>query len=192
MLESNDPVEVNHRLESSKIINSSEYVPASKQPLDLYAEYAQQAVYQAEIPDTIRKRLFQLAITTIESWDKGRPSSWSAALDMLAFDSDNGNKPRLFIVSAGNANISTIGAKYPELNKEQEIRDPAQSWNALTVGAYTEKDMLSPEEMLDESIPTALHGELSPYSTTSCPWDRESPYKPDIVMEGGNTAQNKY
>jgi hypothetical protein len=192
MLESNDPVEVNHRLESSKIINSSEYVPASKQPLDLYAEYTQQAVFQAEIPNIDRKRLFQLAITTIESWDKGRPSSWSAALDMLAFGSDNGNKSRLLVVSAGNADITITGSKYPALNKIQEIRDPAQSWNVLTVGAYTEKDMLSPEEMIDENVPTALHGELSPYSTTSCLWDIEWPYKPDIVMEGGNTVQNKY
>ncbi|MDR2072770.1 MAG: S8 family peptidase [Spirochaetaceae bacterium] len=191
MLESNDPVAINHRLESSKIINSSENVPASRQPLDLYAEYTQQAVLQAEIPDMARKRLFQLAITTIESWDKGRPSSWSAALDMLSFGSDNSNNPRLFVVSAGNADTSITDPKYPELNKKQEIRDPAQSWNALTVGAYTEKDMLSPEEMLDESVPTASHGELSPYSTTSCSWDREWPYKPDIVMEGGNTAQNK-
>jgi hypothetical protein len=192
ILESKDPVEINHRLESSKIINSSEYVPASRQPLDLYADYTKQAVSRAEIPNITRKRLFQLAITTIESWDKGRPSSWSAALDMLSFGSDNGGEPRLFIVSAGNANISIADITYPELNKEQEIRDPAQSWNALAVGAYTEKDMLSPEEMLDESVPTASHGELSPYSTTSCSWEKEWPYKPDIVMEGGNTAQNKY
>jgi hypothetical protein len=192
ILESHDPVEISHRLESSKIINNSEYVPASRQPLDLYAEYTQQAVLQAEIPNTTRKRLFQLAITTIESWDKGRPSSWSAALDMLSFGSDNNGKPRLFIVSAGNVDISIADTKYPELNKKQEIRDPAQSWNALTVGAYTEKDTLSPEEMLDESVPAASHGELSPYSTTSCSWEKEWPYKPDIVMEGGNTAQNKY
>jgi hypothetical protein len=192
ILESKDLIAINHRLESSKLINNSEYVPASKQPLDLYADYTKQAVSRAEIPNITRKRLFQLAITTIETWDKGRPSSWSAALDMLSFGSDNGGESRLFIVSAGNANTSVTNIKYPELNKEQEIRDPAQSWNALTVGAYTEKDMLSPEEMLDESVPTASHGELSPYSTTSCSWDREWPYKPDIVMEGGNTAQNKY
>jgi hypothetical protein len=192
ILESKDPVVINYRLESSKIINDSEYVPASRQPLDLYADYTKQAVSRAEISNISRKRLFQLAITTIESWDKGRPSSWSAALDMLSFGSDNGGEPRLFIVSAGNANTGIAGVKYPELNKEQEIRDPAQSWNALTVGAYTEKDMLSPEEMLDESIPTASHGELSPFSTTSCSWEKEWPYKPDIVMEGGNTAQNKY
>jgi hypothetical protein len=108
ILESKDPVEINHRLESSKIINNSEYVPASRQPLDLYADYTKQAVSQAEIPNITRKRLFQLAITTIESWDKGRPSSWSAALDMLSFGSDNGGEPRLFIVSAGNANISIV------------------------------------------------------------------------------------
>jgi hypothetical protein len=114
------------------------------------------------------------------------------ALDMLAFGSDNGGNSRLLIVSAGNTNINVTGTKYPDTNKEQEIRDPAQSWNALTVGAYTDKDKLSPEETLDDNGPTAAHGELSPYSTTSCTWNREWPYKPDIVMEGGNTAKNKY
>jgi hypothetical protein len=192
LLESRDRIKIDHRLESSKLINTSEYVPSSRQPLDLYAEYTQQVVSQAEIANITRKRLFQLAITTIESWDKGRPSSWSAALDMLSFGSDNGGKPRLFIVSAGNANISGAETKYPGTNMEQEIRDPAQAWNALTVGAYTEKNILSPEETLDDSIPTAAQGELSPYSTTSHSWGREWPYKPDIVMEGGNTAQNKY
>jgi hypothetical protein len=192
VLESKDPIAIKHRLESSKIINNSEYVPVSKRPLELYADYTQQAVFGAEIANITRKRLFQLAVTTIEAWDKGRPSSWSAALDMLAFWSDNDDDSRLFIVSAGNTNIHNAGAKYPDTNKKQEIRDPAQSWNALTVGAYTEKDKLSPEETLDGSVPTALHGELSPYSTTSCAWSREWPYKPDIVMEGGNTATNKY
>jgi hypothetical protein len=192
ILESKDPIEIHHRLESSKIINTSEYAPDYERPLDLYADYTQQAVLRAEIADITRKRLFQLAVTTIESWDKGRPSSWSAALDMLAFGSDNGGNSRLLIVSAGNADINSAGTNYPDANKEQEIRDPAQSWNALTVWAYTDKDRLSPDEALDDTIPTAAHGELSPYSTTSYAWSREWPYKPDIVMEGGNTAKNKF
>jgi hypothetical protein len=41
VLESKDPIEIHHRLESSKIINNSEYAPASERPLDLYADYTQ-------------------------------------------------------------------------------------------------------------------------------------------------------
>jgi hypothetical protein len=131
-----------------------------------------------------------MAITTIDSWDKGRPSSWSAALDMLAYGTDNKQNPRLFIVSAGNVNGIPGRIKYPEINMSEGIRDPAQSWNVLTIGAYTEKDILSDIESIDNNKPTAMHGQLSPYSTTSSLWEREWPFKPDIVMEGGNTATN--
>jgi len=192
VLESKESIEVNHRLESSKIINESEYFPDAEQPLDLYAEHTQQAIFRAEIANVKRKRIFQLAVTTIDARDKGRPSSWSAAVDMMAFGSDNNSHARLVVVSAGNANIHLLNSKYPDINKEEGIRDPAQSWNALTVGAFTEKDLLSSDERIDDSKPTAAHGEISPYSTTSCNWDKKWPCKPDIVMEGGNTASNKY
>ena len=192
LLESNKQIEINHRLESSKIINKSESYSDAEQPLDLYAEHTQQAMLRAEIANAKRKRIFQLAVTTIDARDRGRPSSWSAALDMMAFGSDNKGNTRLIVVSAGNANISRLNSKYPDLNKEEGIRDPAQSWNALAIGAFTEKDLLSSNERIDDNEPTAAHGELSPYSTTSFHWDKKWPYKPDIVMEGGNTAVNKY
>jgi hypothetical protein len=35
-------------------------------------------------------------------------------------------------------------------------------------------------------IPLAPRGNLSPSSTTSVSWDRAWPYKPDVVLEGGN------
>jgi hypothetical protein len=192
LLESNDTVAITHRLESSKIINKSEYGPDTDRPLDLYAEYTQQAIAQAEIPNAHRKRIFQLAITTNDNRDKGRPSSWSSVLDLLSYGSDNQLNSRLCVVSAGNVDIAASRKAYPEINKEEGIRDPAQAWNVLTVGAYTEKDLLSDDERIDNNKPTASHGELSPYSTTSFQWDKQWPYKPDIVMEGGNTAQNPY
>jgi hypothetical protein len=97
---------------------------------------------------------------------------------------------RLFVSSAGN--FKTYGREwtYPDDILSEGIRDPGQAWNALTVGAYTEKDLLSEDENLDNSVPTASHGEISPYTTTSYNWDSIWPLKPDIVMEGGNTAEN--
>jgi hypothetical protein len=191
VLEMNENIEVTHRLESSKIINAAQVLhDDARRPLDLYAEFTRQAVSQAEIPNINRKRIFQMAITTIDSWDNGRPSSWSSVLDMLAFGTDNNQNPRLFIVSAGNVNGIPGSNKYPKTNLAEGIRDPAQAWNVLTVGAYTEKDILSDSENFDGNKPTAMHGELSPYSTTSHSWDGTWPLKPDIVMEGGNTAVN--
>jgi hypothetical protein len=74
------------------------------------------------------------------------------------------------------------------------LEDPAQSWNALVVGAYTEKDVIldEHEKLVTELTPIAPRGGLSPHSATSCLWtkpdDRQWPIKPDVVFEGGNLA----
>ena len=190
LLESKEQLYVGHRLESSKIINESKYNPDNTRPLELYADYTNQGVAHAEISQPNRKRLFQMAITTIDSSDYGKPSSWSAALDLLASGMGRNEDKRLFIISAGNLNTYEQKGNYPQNNLDEGIKDPGQAWNALTIGAYTEKNNLSDEENIDNSKPTALHGEISPYTTTSYNWNKEWPLKPDIVMEGGNTAEN--
>jgi hypothetical protein len=170
-LETKAQLEVRHRLESSKIINSSESVEHISsdrdRPLDLYADFTRQAVAQAEIQKPHRKRIFQMAITTIDSWDKGKPSSWSAALDMLAAGMDSEGNKRLFVIAAGNIDVNGIQKNYPDYNLIEGIRDPGQAWNTLTIGAFTEKDMLSDDEDIDGNTPTASHGEISPYTTTA-------------------------
>jgi hypothetical protein len=191
-LESKENLEIKHLLESSKIINESAFIPDEKRPLDLYADYTRQGISQAEIERPDRKRMFQLAVTTIDSNDQGKPSSWSAALDMLATGIDNSGGRRLFVIAAGNASIENTREKYPKYNLLEGVKDPGQSWNALTVGAYTEKDLLSEDEKIDNNRPTALHGQISPYTTTSYDWNNEWPLKPDIVMEGGNTAEKNH
>jgi hypothetical protein len=68
------------------------------------------------------------------------------------------------------------------------VHDPGQAWNALTVGAYTEKVFLN-QKYFDEGWQViAEFGDLSPSSCTSMTWDKACPIKPDIVMEGGNQA----
>ena len=67
-----------------------------------------------------------------------------------------------------------------------EIEDPAQAWNALTVGGYTDRINIQEPDFEDFS-PYANAGALSPYSRTSVQWVQgKSPFKPDIVMEAGN------
>lgn len=62
--------------------------------------------------------------------------------------------------------------------------DPAQSWNALTIGAYTELDQA------EGCIPLAAKGQLSPFSRTSTLWRPQWPAKPDVVFEGGNIGRD--
>lgn len=188
-LESLDAVTINHRLFSGKILpppNFSENNPK------LYGFITAQTIYKSEIKSLDRKQLYCLAVTTLHDKDReGRPSSWSAEIDKLAFGEDDGYQ-RLILISAGNArNIVELQelAEYPEINKNLPVQNPAQSWNALTVGAFTEKIRIYDPDC-KEYNPLAQHGELSPHSTTSLNWkDKRWPNKPDIVLEGGNLLQ---
>lgn len=81
-----------------------------------------------------RKRIICMAVTSPEhTTGDGRPSSWSAALDELASGYIDGQQ-KLIIVSAGNVHDWD---NYPDTNIVSSVENPAQSWNALTVGAYT-------------------------------------------------------
>ncbi|WP_061270179.1 S8 family peptidase [Leptospira interrogans] len=169
-----------HLLESVKIFETG----GDHEP-ELYGDITSQAVSKVELIKPDRSRVFNLTITTEHGMDQGRPSSWSAALDSISsgyMDDDF----RLFIVSAGNLPTSEI-SDYPNCNFDAEIEDPGQSYNALTIGAYTEKTQLDPDETIQFS-PIAQLGDLSPYSRTSLKWQPDWPYKPDLVMEGGNAA----
>lgn len=72
------------------------------------------------------------------------------------------------------------------------IEDPGQAWNALTIGAFTEKVNIEHHD-LQEWNPVAEHGDLCPTSRTSLAWPADTrdgwPIKPDLVMEGGNYAR---
>ena len=72
---------------------------------------------------------------------------------------------------------------YIESCKAHAVKSPAQAWNALTVGAYTEK-----VETADaDYTPLAAPGGVSPFSCSSFPWSKRR-IKPEIMMEGGNVA----
>lgn len=177
-LESTDPIEIKHILESVKILP-----PDGGNEKEAYGYITQQAVSQAEIqnPGMNNTRVLSMAITASDS--NGKPSSWSAAIDQYASGYLDDRK-RLFLVSAGN--IQAI--KYPDDNLASTIQDPAQAWNTLTVGAFTEKEIISPTKPY---TPVAQTGELSPFSSTSVEWKGSKwPIKPDILMEGGNLAKD--
>ena len=183
-LESDHRVRVAHRLESVKVLRR----PGDNQGKH-HGILTADAVSLAEIAAPFRKRVFALALSTTDTRDRGRPSAWSAALDSLAADALGENAfPRLFTVAGGNTGDAlTALSEYPNYNFEQEIHDPGQSWNALTVGAFTEKAIITEPECAAYQ-PLAPEGGLSPYSTTSVNWERAMPLKPEVVFEGGNVG----
>lgn len=182
ILSSPESIVLQHRLESVKILPDQ----GSNDP-DLYGNVTSQAVSRAEIAAPQRQdRVFCLAVTA-DGRDEGLPSSWSAAADQITSAAGEEGSRRLLIVSAGNVPLSQRH-EYPQRNQVEGIEDPAQSWNALTVGAFTNRGLIR-SAGYDEWRPLAEPGQLSPCSRTSVVWSEKSwPIKPDIVMEGGNNA----
>jgi subtilisin family serine protease len=180
ILPRNNRFTIFHHFESIKIIERS-------QPNDpaLYGAVTQEAVARAEVINPQLKRMVCLAVTTTQMVHRGQPSSWSGAIDQLSFGAVNeNNEQTLFFVSAGNLPYPDR-INFPLANELATIEDPAQAFNAVTVGAYTLKDNIDIVRFPGAAL-IAQRGEMSPSSTTSMTWFREWPRKPDIVMEGGN------
>ncbi|RZI40342.1 S8 family peptidase [Herbaspirillum sp. HC18] len=186
-LDSTSPIEVSHRLESVKLAADHGANPGSNK---LHANLFAEAVSRPEIAAPARTRVFSSAVTSADYRDRGRPSSWSAMVDRLASDAEgNGAFPRLIIQSAGNMFQQQAWPNYPHAISTNLIHDPGQAWNALTVGAYTSKTLIT-EHDAEGYAPIAPEGGLSPMTSSSSTWDRAWPLKPEVVFEGGNAAQD--
>lgn len=184
IMSTSEPIQIPHRIESSKILPPGQ----SQNERNLWGHMTKQGIARAEIHAPHRQRIVCMAVTTTETSDRGTPSSWSGAVDQLAAGVDDETKKRLLLISAGNASDKEY-ASYPESNKTSDVEDPGQAWNALTVGAYTEKTKIAQSDWKDYA-PLASAGQLSPFSTTSVAWDPSKwPIKPEIVCEGGNVAR---
>lgn len=185
ILGSNEIATINHKLESVKVLDRSG--DNEDKPLGLVTA---NAIATVELANNGRTRTFSMSLSANTGTDGGRPSSWSSTLDSLAVDYlGEGENPRLFTICAGNVPFDA-NMEYPIDNQLQDVHDPAQSWNAITVGAYTNKVTIL--ESCDYQ-PLAKMGSLSPYSTTSLVWDRRNaPIKPEVVFEGGNIGKDQY
>lgn len=149
-----------------------------------WAEYAQQAVAKIEIHKINKRLTFCSAVTAKAPSRFGAATSWSSVMDKLSAEEDN---KRLFVISAGNLDNWQSWNDYPHSNEVSPVCSPAQAWNVLTVGAYTEKDCCL-DDNDNQRNTLALRGDLSPFTRTSIMWKgvKGSPIKPEIVMEGGN------
>ncbi|MCC6465725.1 MAG: S8 family peptidase [Planctomycetes bacterium] len=182
-LAQNGPVRIEHRLESVRVIG-----PAPNDPKN-YGAITQWSVARAEVAAPHAQRAVCMAVSDPNIAHSGEPTAWSAAVDQLAFGGEGGEAPkRLVILAAGNLHESAANlqpANYPSANHTSSIHDPGQAWNALTVGAYADRDN-APSGWQ----PLAQRGSLHPNSTTGMGWDKKWPLKPDVVMAGGNVAHN--
>lgn len=183
-LSNNNSINLRHNIESVKILP-----PNGSNPPELYGAITEQAVALAEIANPKCNRVICMAVTARDDISEdGRPSSWSGTLDKITSGADGNGDRRLFIVSSGNVEPQELNVqqKYIDANIIHGVENPGQSWNSLTVGAYTNQIYLS-----DRNInPVADVGELSPYSSTSVMWRNKWPIKPEVLFDGGNIATN--
>lgn len=173
------PVELEFRLESVKILNQND-----PNPPHLYGAVTIRATQMVEAANPERKRVIGMAITALGS-ENGEPSTWSAAVDALTSGYADDRK-RLMLISAGNSEPSGWHI-HPDSSLHTSVQDPAQAWNALTIGACTHLSVLPANKYPDWSV-VATEGDVSPYSSTSATWNPTWPIKPDVVFEGGNCA----
>lgn len=176
-----NPIHVRHRLESAKIIPD-----AGHNPHHLLGAVTRKGINAVEAAAN-RRRTFTLATTTEDDTPHdGAPTSWSSEVDQLASGASGDNKiKRLVMVSAGNTNQNQFGNNdYLAVCDlpDNELESPAHAWNAICVGAYTEKITL-PDGVT--GTPLAAVGDLAPSSRTAS-WSSHWPIKPDVVFEGGN------
>ena len=185
-LRGNEVTSLIHRLESVKILPPRGFDPTEER---FYGAITKQAVSLPETRRPNRPRVFCLAVTN-DDRSGIRPTTWSSAIDQEAAgvtELDEKAPRRLFIVSAGNA-PNPIAVDQIADPDTLEIEDPAQAWNAMTVGGYTDLVNIHEPHFKGYS-PLAMAGDISPYTRTSTLWlQGKSPFKPDIVMEAGNRA----
>ncbi|MDO9021667.1 MAG: S8 family peptidase [Deltaproteobacteria bacterium] len=173
-----------HRLESSKVRSSMHPMPEED-----WAWIMTGGIARAEIAKPEAHRVFSMAVSAVDGRDHGAPSLWSAAVDAACCGIADDKQGRLLVLAAGNTPRPSWRSDYPAVNHRNGLCDPAQSFNALTVGAFTEKTRIDDQGLHGLSA-LASGGDLCPTSATAHDWrsDRRWPHKPDVVFEGGNFA----
>ena len=178
-LSSSTPINVSNNIESIKIVDYLSNDP------DLYGQITLEAIAIGEIMNPENRRVVCLAVTAPDHQYLGRPSSWSAAIDQKLFGSVvERNDNTLVLISSGNLPLNDR-LTYPLSNDDFSVQDPAQSFNAITIGAFTNKDKLDLNQFPSAEL-LAQKGQMSPCNSTSINWNKKWPKKPDVVFEGGN------
>lgn len=186
---------LNELLLSSKTFKITHHLTSGKiKPLfatdeELWGNITSQVIDRVKLSKPNNKHVCCMAVTTADRETRGIPSSWSATIDsILSSTKDLRNDDTLFCISAGNVHPNDL-KNYNEINRLSHVQSPAQAWNALTIGSYTNMCQFDVNG-IDGLTCVAKVGELSPFSTTSASWEKQWPNKPDVVFEGGNALKD--
>lgn len=174
-------------------VESVKFLPPRGFPLTEPARYGfvtQSAVSRAEIERPNVARSFCIA-TSAADFPAERPSSWSGSVDQLCAGAMPGerqdglssaNHPkRVVLIAAGNVQCGQRDL----VELHQSLEDPAQSWNAITIGGITTKEAVPADPPGLTPLVPANH--RSPFSRGSqkLPSDL-TPIKPEVLFEAGN------
>jgi hypothetical protein len=106
LLATTGTVSLTHRLESVKILPDQ----GVNEPR-LYGAIMAESIARAEIQAPLRKRAVCMAVTSDIGPNRGRPSSWSAAVDQLCFGDQTAC--RIILISAGNIRNDRVEKRLP-------------------------------------------------------------------------------
>jgi Subtilase family len=158
-----------------------------------YGAITQSAISLIESEAPGQRRSFCVASSTDRN-PPTRPSSWSGAIDQAAAGAMTGERDlyasaaetpkRLILIAGGNMGAGTRAA----VDAGARIEDPAQAWNALTIGGFTAKTQTP---LMSGLTAVAPANTVSPFSTDTVGLPSDLlPLKPEVLFEAGNMAEN--
>lgn len=175
-LENNQLIEVTHEIESGRILP-----PRGTNPEEMYGAITLDTINKLIVDRPESKRVYSLAVTNRDYKCEGYPTSWSAAIDNFCYEnSETGSD--IFIISAGNA--FNVQNDYWSNARAAKVQDPAQAWNAITVGSCTK--LYDVTNVTNPKICSKFE-DINPTTSSSHDWEwSDAPFKPEILCEGGN------
>ncbi|GBR76102.1 hypothetical protein NO2_0710 [Candidatus Termititenax persephonae] len=167
-----ETIVLRHKIEGVQVLDGILDFP------ELYGRITESAVQITN--DNTNSAYIMPVSETFGDKHKGKPSSWSACMDRITFE-----RQKLFAASVGNVNGIIKSNNYEQEQRNSCIESPAQAWNILSVGSYTQ---LCDANLggIQGVIPYANAGDISPHSRTSCLFESQWPIKPEVLFEGGN------
>lgn len=163
-------------VQNARILDRQAKLPVAVQPAS-YVKHIVEHYHQSH-----GTRIFNHSINANVPSRTTHMSTWAACVDKVSYENDI-----LFLQSAGNISLHAIQEHlraecyYPDyLNeKSSRIANPAQSYQALTVGAIGAEDYEAPDRF---AIAGRMHS--SPFSRSGPGiWDS---IKPEVVAIGGD------
>lgn len=169
-------IKATHKIESGRILP-----PRGTNPEELYGAITLGTISNLIIDRPESQRVYSLAVTNKDYKCEGYPTSWSATIDNFCYENSQTSSD-IFIISAGNAD--NFQKDYWSNARLTKVQDPAQAWNAITVGSCTK---LYDVTNIPNPVICSKFKDINPTTSSSHNWEWvDAPFKPEILCEGGN------